>query len=93
MQHGIPLSSLLEDVPVLELRGSAGTAITGIACDSREVHPGFLFVAMEGVHADGHRFIGDALRNGASAVVHRQPPAERAAGVAWVRVEDPRRSL
>jgi UDP-N-acetylmuramoyl-L-alanyl-D-glutamate--2,6-diaminopimelate ligase len=93
MTPAVPLRSLLDDVPVLELRGDAATPVTGISYDSREARPGHLFAALEGVHADGHRFIGDALARGAAAVLHSRPLAEAAAGVAYVRVADTRRSL
>ncbi|MFQ5862693.1 MAG: UDP-N-acetylmuramoyl-L-alanyl-D-glutamate--2,6-diaminopimelate ligase [Candidatus Brocadiales bacterium] len=46
-----------------------GREITGIACDSREVVRGNLFVAIPGTHVDGHDFIRDALARGAAAVV------------------------
>lgn len=37
--------------------------------DSREVRPGDGFVALPGEHADGHRFVGAALDNGAGLVI------------------------
>ena len=42
--------------------------IDGITDDSREVQPGFLFVAVPGVNVDGHRFIPNALAAGATVV-------------------------
>ena len=41
----------------------------GIACDSRSVKPGFVFVAVPGEDLDGHKFIPDAISAGAVAVV------------------------
>ncbi|MEW6171261.1 MAG: UDP-N-acetylmuramoyl-L-alanyl-D-glutamate--2,6-diaminopimelate ligase, partial [Candidatus Omnitrophota bacterium] len=43
--------------------------IKGIACDSRKVLPGYLYVAIVGYKQDGHDFINQALKNGASALV------------------------
>jgi UDP-N-acetylmuramoyl-L-alanyl-D-glutamate--2,6-diaminopimelate ligase len=43
--------------------------ITAITADSRQVQPGALFVAYEGVSVDGHDFIGQALAGGAVAAV------------------------
>jgi len=43
--------------------------ITVITADSRQVQPGALFVAYEGVSVDGHDFIGQALAGGAVAAV------------------------
>ena len=47
----------------------ADPEILGVTADSRRVRPGFLFAALPGSKADGRRFIGDALRAGAAAVL------------------------
>ncbi len=44
--------------------------IKGLACDSRQVQPGFLFLAYPGVQNDGRLFIDDAIQAGAIAVVY-----------------------
>ncbi len=43
--------------------------ITGLTADSRKVAPGFLFAALPGSHADGRKFIADAVASGAAAVL------------------------
>ncbi len=48
--------------------------VLGITEDSRRVAPGWVFVARAGQSADGRRFIPDALRAGAVAVITDQPP-------------------
>ncbi|MBI3330684.1 MAG: UDP-N-acetylmuramoyl-L-alanyl-D-glutamate--2,6-diaminopimelate ligase [Candidatus Omnitrophica bacterium] len=54
----------------------AAIPIAGIACHSKQVRPGDLFIAVDGETTDGHRFIGEAIARGAAAVVaQRQPPA------------------
>lgn len=40
-----------------------------VTCDSRQVTPGALFVAIPGVHTDGARFIREAREKGAAAVM------------------------
>ena len=64
--------------------------ITAITCDSREVIPGALFVAVEGAKLDGRACIPDALARGAAAVVCRPPLPE---GIAGAAVEEPRTAL
>ncbi|MBD5083582.1 MAG: UDP-N-acetylmuramoyl-L-alanyl-D-glutamate--2,6-diaminopimelate ligase [Clostridiales bacterium] len=64
--------------------------ITALACDSREVVPGALFVALQGANADGRAYIPQALGRGAAAVVCCPPLPEGAPGVA---VDDPRAAL
>ncbi len=43
---------------------------TGITNDSRQVKPGFVFVAIPGAQVDGHEYIDQAVRNGAIAIVY-----------------------
>ncbi len=43
--------------------------ITGLSADSRKVQPGYLFAALPGMKADGRDFIGNAINNGAAAVL------------------------
>ena len=64
--------------------------ITAPTCDSREVMPGALFVAMEGAKADGRTYLSDALARGAAAVVCRPPLPS---GVSGAAVDDPRAAL
>lgn len=74
--------------------------VTSVACDSRKVQAGSLFVAIRGEQADGNKFVGDALARGAAAIVSEEPrpasvqrPAASAAGVPWVQVAASRRAL
>ncbi len=46
-----------------------GLQITGLASDSRQVAPGYLFAALDGSRARGADFIPEALRQGAVAVL------------------------
>src|SRR5262245_54503883 len=64
--------------------------------DSRRVMPGGVFVAVHGANDDGNRFIGEAAKRGAIAVVsERTRPADfpGAASVVWMRVLDARQAL
>ncbi len=52
---------------------SAPFAATGVAYDSREVGPGDLFVALTGEATDGHRFVAQALAQGAAGAIVAGP--------------------
>ena len=67
--------------------------VKGIAYDSREVKPGFLFVAMDGQHTDGHDYVEDALRRGATAILSSRPLSIVTGDAACIRVENPRTAL
>ena len=47
--------------------------ITGAVVDSRLIKPGNVFFALRGQYLDGHDYVGEALRKGASAVVVERP--------------------
>ena len=55
--------------------------------DTRTLQPGDTYVAIVGETHDGHRFVGDAVEKGASAVVVERDPGSLADGVEVVRVE------
>ena len=74
------LSDLTHGLPVRTL-GNAEVGITGVTDDSRRVKPGDLFIARAGHTTDGRRFIDDALRRGAAAVL-----TDREAGLAGAAV-------
>ncbi len=53
----------------------AGVLVRGIAYDSRRVVPGAVFVAVPGVHTDGHAHAADAVARGAAVVIVERPVA------------------
>ena len=63
--------------------------ISDLACDSRTVTPGSLFVAVKGPSLDGHKYIGQAMNKGALAIVCEQPVD----GVPCIVVPDSRTAL
>ena len=50
-------------------------SIAGIACHSKRVRPGDLFVALAGATVDGHAFIKEAIARGAAAIISQRPAA------------------
>src|SRR6202171_187429 len=62
------LHELARGAPDAILEGNGDVEITGIAYDSRRVKPGDVFVAVEGLHSDGHAYVSDSLARGAVAV-------------------------
>src|SRR5580765_7092316 len=79
-----------------EMTGASSLVIDRICTDSRGASPGALFIALKGQQADGHRFLSDAFRNGATAALIAQ---DRRASLAleptWpvIVVPDPLRAL
>lgn len=63
------LKRILVGLENLKVKGNLDTEIKGIAKSSNEVKEGYLFVAIKGFTVDGHNFIEDAIKNGATAVM------------------------
>ena len=51
----------------------AGVKVRGVTEDSRTVGAGALFVAVPGLHVDGHEFVGRAAGAGAAAAIVERP--------------------
>ncbi|HUK39782.1 MAG TPA: UDP-N-acetylmuramoyl-L-alanyl-D-glutamate--2,6-diaminopimelate ligase [Candidatus Acidoferrales bacterium] len=77
---------------VAEAQGDLDQEVTGLAYDSRKVHPGQVFFAVPGVKVDGHDFVPAALERGAVGVVIEREIG-LPAGTTWVRVKDVRRAM
>ncbi|MFM9421900.1 MAG: hypothetical protein RIR06_361 [Bacteroidota bacterium] len=82
------LKDILYKVRIVEVIGSTNAAIESVTSDSRAVKPMGLFVAISGTLVDGHQFIGQAIAQGASAIVCEKLPEEISNQVVYVLVED-----
>ncbi|HVZ92817.1 MAG TPA: UDP-N-acetylmuramoyl-L-alanyl-D-glutamate--2,6-diaminopimelate ligase [Rhizomicrobium sp.] len=89
------LESTLDAAKVGRNAMKASREFAGLAADSREVGPGYLFAALPGVRADGADFVEDAVRRGASAVLGRPELGAkvRALGVRFIAEDNPRLAL
>lgn len=84
----IALAELLNTVlPGTPLPDALTGTVTGITADSRQVSPGFIFVALPGTQVDGHDYVPKALAQGAlCCLVKAGVPVK---GDRLVAVEDP----
>jgi UDP-N-acetylmuramoyl-L-alanyl-D-glutamate--2,6-diaminopimelate ligase len=87
------LQMLIEDLRPTEVSGETKREIDRIEFDSRKVTSGCLFVAVRGLRADGHDFIGRAVESGAAAVVAEILPERREEGVAFIKVTNSAEAL
>ncbi|QQY80534.1 UDP-N-acetylmuramoylalanyl-D-glutamate--2,6-diaminopimelate ligase [Keratinibaculum paraultunense] len=86
------LKNLIEEYEIEILKGSTNICINGIEHDSRKISKGNMFVAIEGFTVDGHKYINEAIENGAICVVVQK---EIAIGqdVTVVKVDDTKLAL
>ena len=88
------LQKMLSDLSEYHLAGDASIEVAGLTPDSRQVAAGYLFVAYPGEAVDGHRFIPQAVEQGAVAVVGEcARPHWLPDSITYVRVPDGRAAL
>ena len=82
------LNTLIETLNPIKVVGDYNVEITDVTCDSRQVKPGAMFIAVRGVAVDAHKFIGQTIEQGAVAVVCETLPHTIDNDVTYVVVED-----
>ena len=75
-----------------DIFGDSDTIISDVTHDSRQAKEGTLFVAIEGLTMDGHRFVEDVMRRNAAGVISEKDTPENFKGV-WIKVSDARKAL
>ncbi len=93
VKEQIKLSALIRELKILSKIGSTDPVITGLSYDSRDVEPGHIFFAFDGVHTDGHLYINNALDNGAAAVIHSRKLEEYKDSIVYILVDKTRPAL
>lgn len=82
------LQHILKGISYLELKGSSDPDVQGIAINSLQVKPGWLFIAIKGTKTDGHKYINQAIEAGATIIVLQDSPEKEVAGVTYLKVAD-----
>lgn len=87
------LQQLIDLLPEANVIGGANKTIMDITADSRIVQPGSLFIALKGVHVDGHTFLSKAAEAGAAAALVEDVPSEIPEGLTLLQVKDVREAM
>ncbi len=90
--RAVALAALLHRLDSPIVAGDRNATVRAIEIDSRRARADSLFVAMRGDRTDGHRFVRDAVANGARAVV-LETAEDVPEGVTVVVVPDTQRAL
>ncbi|WP_296112482.1 UDP-N-acetylmuramoyl-L-alanyl-D-glutamate--2,6-diaminopimelate ligase [uncultured Anaerococcus sp.] len=86
------LSDLVRKIKYLDLVHGRDFEIKGVSNNSKNIGEDYIFVAVKGSIFDGHRYIKDAINNGAKAVVHTDD-IEPIDGISYIKVADSRKIL
>jgi UDP-N-acetylmuramoyl-L-alanyl-D-glutamate--2,6-diaminopimelate ligase len=68
------IKDLIYKVSLISVSGRTDIDVTAICFDSRKVEKGSMFIAVRGVSSDGHSYINDVIKKGATAVVCEELP-------------------
>ena len=82
------LKEILRGIEVLDLYGDLNCPVNQIQFDSRKVGTDDLFIAVKGVHSDGHLYINKAIEQGAAAVICENMPEMKIDPVVYVQVNN-----
>ncbi|MCM3389342.1 UDP-N-acetylmuramoyl-L-alanyl-D-glutamate--2,6-diaminopimelate ligase (plasmid) [Ureibacillus chungkukjangi] len=72
---------------------SANINISGIADNSIDVENNYIFVAIKGLNTDGHDYISDAIKRGASAIIGEIDIEKNSLPVPYIQVSNSRKAL
>lgn len=87
------LKDILYKVHITSTSGNMNVEVKGIAFDSRNVQPGFLFVAVKGTQSDGHAYIEKSVASGAIAIVCEKLPETTSEKITYVTVKESAKAL
>ena len=76
----VRLSTLFQNAPDIEIKS--------LMPDSRKKRPDSIFFCMKGMMFDGHRFINQAIENGAIVIVHSEMIDKTDPNVTYVKVKN-----
>lgn len=85
------LREVIQGIEILKMNADANLPIGRITSKSKDAGDGAAFVCIKGERFDGHDFIGEALRQGASCVIVSDPPADQT--IPYIQVKNTRRTL
>lgn len=80
------LTDIIKGVEALKIEGKSDLQINNLVFDSRKAGTGDLFVAVKGVHVDGHQYIQEVIEKGVAAVICEEMPDITHSNVTCIRV-------
>ena len=89
----ISLKDILYKVNINAVVGDTNVLIDQVHFDSRKIDNADVFVAIKGNVVDGHDFINDVIKNGASAIICEKTPNKLTHGVTYVEVDNTAKAL
>ena len=84
--------TLVEEIDYIDIKKENDQELKNVTNNSKDIENGDVFVAIVGKLSDGHKYIDDAIKNGASTVVY-QNDIDIEEGINYIKVKDTRLAL
>lgn len=85
-------SELVREISYEDIVHGSDFEIEGVTNNSQKTLENYIFVAVKGSIFDGHKYINEAIKNGAKAIIHTKE-VDFVEGITYLRVNDPRKTL
>ncbi len=87
------LSHIIQDLTPVNIKGKLDLNIKEIGYDSRKLKSDSLFICIEGFKDDGHKYINQAIKKGAKAVVIEKKLSYYSKDITYIRVKNSREAM
>jgi UDP-N-acetylmuramoyl-L-alanyl-D-glutamate--2,6-diaminopimelate ligase len=87
------IKDLMKMLPQVEFIGSGEGYVNDVTADSRVVGKGSLFICLKGARVDGHKYLAQAVRDGAVAALVEDLPETVPEGLTLLKVPDTRAAM
>ena len=87
------LRELLYGISILQVIGKVEVNISDIFFNSNIVTKDSIFVALKGSNSDGHKYIPDAIDNGAIVIICEEIPFDVQKNINYIKVEESHKAL
>jgi len=88
----LTFENLVEEIDYIDIKKENDQELKNVTNNSKDIENGDVFVAIVGKLSDGHKYIDDAIKNGASTVVY-QNDIDIEEGINYIKVKDTRLAL
>jgi len=88
----LTFETLVEEIDYIDIKKENDQELKNVTNNSKDIENGDVFVAIVGKLSDGHKYIDDAIKNGASTVVY-QNDIDIEEGINYIKVKDTRLAL
>ena len=82
------INNILENIDIIEFRKGDSIDFNTIQFDSRKVSNKDIFVAVNGTQVDGHKFINNCIKQGATTIVCEELPTDLISKINYIKVKN-----